>query len=101
MAKVTTYGVMEDPISVNTSNNNIGGYKNDKKHGFGKYTWADGRQYIGYWENGKQHGYGKYILEDSQQIGQWVKGKRVTWLSEEEIYERKSDAAFARILKSN
>jgi hypothetical protein len=79
----------------------IGGYKNDKKHGFGKYTWADGRQYIGYWENGKQHGNGKYILEGGYQIGRWMKGKRTSWLSENEIEELKSDPAFARILKSN
>ena len=25
----------------------------DRKHGFGIYTWQDGRQYEGYWLNGK------------------------------------------------
>ena len=78
-----------------------GQMKNSMKHGFGKYTWADGRQYIGYWDNGKQHGLGKYILEGGFQIGRWVKGKRSTWLTEEEIDELKDEPAFARILKTN
>ena len=26
-----------------------GEYKNDKKHGFGMYEWADKRKYIGHW----------------------------------------------------
>ena len=49
-----------------------GGYFNDKKHGYGVFTWyyvfmfikslrADGRSYKGNWENGKQHGNGEYI----------------------------------------
>ena len=33
-----------------------GEYLNDNKHGFGIYTWADGKQYIGEWYEGKQHG---------------------------------------------
>jgi len=31
---------------------------NDKKHGYGVYTWADGRKYEGEWVAGKQHGRG-------------------------------------------
>ena len=27
-----------------------GEYLYDKKHGFGVYTWADGRRYAGEWE---------------------------------------------------
>lgn len=33
----------------------------DKKHGFGRYRWADGKIYEGYWKNGKQEGKGKII----------------------------------------
>ena len=56
----------------------------DKKHGYGKYKWADGRQYEGYWLNGKQHGQGHYILKDgSVKIGEWVNGKRTHWIGEE------------------
>jgi L1 cell adhesion molecule like protein len=28
-------------------------YSEDKKSGFGKYVWADGRIYEGYWLKGK------------------------------------------------
>lgn len=53
----------------------------DRKHGFGLYTWADGRRYEGYWAFGKQHGEGKYILPDgASKIGVWEDGKRIRWL---------------------
>ena len=32
----------------------------DKKCGYGIYTWPDGRIYKGYWLDGKQHGLGQY-----------------------------------------
>lgn len=57
-----------------------GEYLNDKKHGFGKYIWADGRQYIGNWYLGKQHGEGRYVLPNGQErIGIWNEGKRISW----------------------
>lgn len=57
----------------------------DKKHGFGEYTWADGRKYIGNWSNGKQHGDGKYIqLEGKERSGTWENGKRIKWHDDEE-----------------
>jgi hypothetical protein len=31
----------------------IGGYVEDKKHGFGDFFWPDGRKYQGQWMNGK------------------------------------------------
>ena len=56
----------------------------DKKHGFGKYSWADGRMYEGCWCNGKQHGEGKYYLPDGKmKVGVWENGKRVKWVSDE------------------
>ena len=58
-----------------------GDYLNDKKSGFGIYTWADGRQYHGMWKDGKQHGEGKYILPSGvQRRGYWRDGVREKWL---------------------
>ena len=58
-----------------------GEYLNDKKHGFGVYTWADGRQYHGMWKDGKQHGEGKYILPSGvQRRGEWKDGHRERWI---------------------
>ncbi len=89
---------MEEVIQVKT--NNIGTYKNDKKNGFGKYRWSDGREYIGSWENGKQSGYGKYSIGDQSQIGKWVKGKRVCWLSSIEIEELKKDLTYVMLFNN-
>lgn len=33
----------------------------DKMHGKGKYTYADGSVYDGQWQNSKMHGKGTYI----------------------------------------
>jgi hypothetical protein len=42
----------------------VGEYQFDKKHGFGIYTWADGRKYAGEWVNSKRNGRGKIIFVD-------------------------------------
>ena len=73
----------------------------DKKHGFGKYRWSDGRQYFGYWENGKQHGFGKYIVNGFVQIGKWIKGKRTQWLIQSEVEELEKETKFKRIFANN
>lgn len=63
----------------------LGEYRYDKKHGFGTYTWADGRKYEGNWAYGKQHGKGKYILPDGGvKAGIWEEGKRSRWVEDEE-----------------
>lgn len=52
----------------------------DKKEGFGRFVWPDGREYIGKWKNGKQHGEGKYIdKRGAEREGIWENGQRVQW----------------------
>ena len=53
----------------------------DKKHGYGVYTWTDGRKYEGQWANGRQHGKGRFLNPDGiTREGEWDNGKRVRWL---------------------
>ena len=67
----------------------IGNYKNDKKDGFGIYSWKiDKKIFIGFWSGGKQDGIGKYMDKKRTKYGIWKNGKRVKWFIEEnEIYE--------------
>jgi len=41
-----------------------GQFKNDKMHGHGKETFADGKSYEGQFEDGKMHGQGTYKWAD-------------------------------------
>ena len=60
-----------------------GEYVNDKKHGYGIYTYPDGRSYKGQWAHGKQHGQGIFITpQGDQRKGIWNEGKRIKWLDE-------------------
>lgn len=60
-----------------------GMYTTDKKDGHGIYTWADGRQYDGQWKNGVQHGYGQYQHKpnNEKKIGRWEEGHRKNWVT--------------------
>lgn len=72
-----------------------GEYKNDKKDGFGIYRWSDGRIYEGWWHKGKQYGFGKYISTKDIKFGLWENGRRIKWLSKEELHEiEKGDIKF-------
>ena len=51
-----------------------GYYKDDKKEGFGIYIWEDGRKYEGEWVDGKQHGKGKYYEMGKCKTGIWHEG---------------------------
>ena len=45
-------------------------------HGYGSYTWKDGRKYEGYYENDKKQGYGVYTWADGRKYeGNWLNGK--------------------------
>ena len=54
----------------------IGSFRNNKfAHGI--YTWNNGRIYDGDWDNTYRHGYGKYIWPDNRKYeGEWKSDKR-------------------------
>lgn len=54
-----------------------GDWKEDKRHGQGKYTYAQGDVYEGDWESDERHGLGIYVYKISEVImfGIWEKGK--------------------------
>jgi hypothetical protein len=44
-------------------------------HGFGVYTWKDGRRYEGFYVMNKKHGQGTYTYSDgSKYQGEWADG---------------------------
>jgi len=54
----------------------VGEWKDDKFHGQGTYTWADGTKYVGEWKDGKRHGQGTQNFFNGQQyVGEWKDGK--------------------------
>lgn len=62
-----------------------GQYKDDLKHGAGKFVWADGRTYDGEWFNGHRHGRGLYMNAKSEKkVGYWADDKFLRWETAEE-----------------
>ena len=58
-----------------------GQYSEDKKHGSGTLEWADGRKYDGQWLDGKQNGRGFYTTADGvRKEAEWKDGKKVRWI---------------------
>jgi len=58
----------------------------DKMHGFGTYSWPDGRVYEGNWRNNNTHGKGKFINSEGEiKLGLWDNGKRVKWFDNAEL----------------
>ena len=52
-----------------------GQYANDKKCGYGIFTWASGNIYKGHYDSDQRHGYGEMFWNDSSFYkGQWHKG---------------------------
>ncbi len=94
MEEECTLGQMEGNMKVGKIHSFVGEYYMDKKHGMGRYTWADGRIYEGMWQNGKQHGEGKYSQNDgSIKLGLWSDGKRIKWLKVEKAEDKPTDSA--------
>jgi len=57
-----------------------GEYKEDLKHGSGKFVWADGRTYDGEWRTGKRHGKGIYVnAKQERKVGYWAEDKFDRW----------------------
>jgi len=53
-----------------------GHWKENNMHGYGIYTWTDGRRYEGYYANDKKNGQGTYKWADGRYyIGGWDTGK--------------------------
>jgi len=50
----------------------IGGWLNDKMHGFGYFEAKNGDTYIGSWLEGERSGYGKEKTENYQYKGEWA-----------------------------
>lgn len=62
-----------------------GYYENDKKNGYGIFSWKDGKMYQGWWLSGKQYGLGKFIINNESTYGLWEKGKVVKVFNEKEV----------------
>lgn len=49
-----------------------GQFKNGQKHGYGKFTWADGSYYEGQYRNDEKHGEGRLFDKKNKLIGEGV-----------------------------
>jgi hypothetical protein len=53
-----------------------GEWKNNKRNGYGSYTWEDGQKYVGLWQNDVRHGKGILNFNNGEQLsGNWEQGK--------------------------
>ena len=59
-----------------------GSIGNDKKEGYGVFTFRDGRVYEGEWKDGKQHGRGLFRKKNITREGIWEDGERIKWCDE-------------------
>jgi hypothetical protein len=57
---------------------------NDKKEGYGEFSWPDGKIYKGQWRDGKQHGEGVLKHKGVERKGLWDNGKRLRWDDEKQ-----------------
>ena len=57
----------------------FGDWKNDKNHGQGTYTFANGDKYVGGYKNGERNGQGTYTFADGEIVrGIWKNGELET-----------------------
>jgi hypothetical protein len=73
-------GIMGQPVTATRTDDdgNIyeGQWKNGKRHGQGKETYADGATYEGEYKDGMRHGQGKWIDTDGRvEEGRWEFGE--------------------------
>ena len=53
-----------------------GSFLNNKKEGYGVFTYGDGKVYKGHFQNDKRHGTGHFsINEENYYTGEWQNGK--------------------------
>ena len=64
----------------------FGFYKDDKKDGFGIYYWPGDKFLIGFWKEGKQDGVGKCIKGKTIKYGKWKEGKKEKNFSNEDQF---------------
>lgn len=62
-----------------------GEFKEDKKDGYGEIQYTDGRIYRGFWSRNKENGKGEIFdpVQNAWRKGEWLKGKLVKWLEDE------------------
>ena len=70
---------LEIPAEIVHRDKYVGRFKDDKEHGKGTYTYADGRKYAGQWKDGELHGEGTFTWADGTVLhqGEWAYGKPV------------------------
>ena len=57
----------------------MGNFKDNKRHGQGKFTFNDGSTYEGEWMNDLKHGKGTYTWKDGTVlVGTWNNGEHVS-----------------------
>ena len=61
-----------------------GFYQNDKKHGYGIFHWLNAKRYEGWWVDGKQDGYGILIDKNKKTFGVWRDGQKIRVFTEDE-----------------
>merc|ERR1712224_157665 len=62
------YGAPKEILQKFSEDHYKGNFKNNKFHGYGDVTWANGNHHVGYFENGLYHGFGKatYKTENTE-----------------------------------
>ena len=71
---MTNMSIISAPVKVSINMNEStyqGGWKADKKHGYGVRKYSNGDIYRGDYKNGEMHGDGKYTFSD----GDYYKGE--------------------------
>ena len=75
-----------------------GEYVNDHKVGQGSFYWPNGRIYKGGWKDGKMEGKATYTSESGRiRVGLWKNGKRVQWLENKHDDHSKSAMHFENL----